>query len=228
MKKQTLMLPLAEVDLEAGESDGTWTVKGYATKFGNQNAYGFSIAEGAYTDLIAKGVTPVIFLNHDSRAVPLGRWTKLEEDKRGLKVEGELTKGVSMASDVYAALKAGTLTGLSVSIAWDPKDELYDDKGRMSVSKVSTLDEISICTFPADGKARISQVLSADEVDDRIESISTVRDLEDFLRDAANLSKRQSGWLIAKAKTCMASETRRDGELKALSELQGIFGRMAD
>lgn len=226
MKKQNLSLSLsaAEIDLAGGEHE--WRVNGYATKFGNANSYGFKISQGAYADLIAAGVKPLMFFNHNSYAVPIGRWDSLEENARGLKVSGVLTQGVSLASDVYAALRAGTVDGLSVSIGWNSEDESEED-GILTLSKISALDEISIVTFPADSKARVSQVLSADDIDERIESLATVRDLEAFLKEVAHLSKRQSGWLLSKAKACFAADTRRDDALKAQSELQAIFERIS-
>ena len=226
MKKQNLSLSLsaAEIDLSGGEHE--WRVNGYATKFGNVNSYGFRIAQGAYSDLIKGGVKPLMFFNHNSFAVPIGRWDTLEENARGLKVSGVLTQGVSLASDVYAALRAGTVDGLSVSIGWRSEDEM-DEDGVLTLSKISSLDEISIVTMPSDSKARISQVLSADDIDERIESLATVRDLETFLKEVAHLSKRQSGWLLSKAKACFAADTRRDDALKAQSELQVIFERIS-
>lgn len=225
MKKQNFSLSLsaAEIDLAGGEHE--WRVNGYATKFGNANCYGFKIAQGAYADLIASGVKPLMFFNHDAGSVPIGRWDSLEENARGLKVSGVLTQGVSLASDVYAALRAGTVDGLSVSIGWNSEDESEED-GILTLSKISALDEISIVTFPADSKARVSQVLSADDIDERIESLATVRDLETFLKEVAHLSKRQSGWLLSKAKACFAADTRRDDEQKALQEAQEILHRM--
>jgi HK97 family phage prohead protease len=223
MKKQLVNLSLKDVELSFDDSH-EWRVKGYATRFNNVNSYGFKILAGAYADVIASGSKPKMFFNHDAWAVPIGYWDKLEENALGLKVEGVLTQGVAQAKDVYAALKAGTVDGLSVSIYFDAADTETDDKGIMSLSKIRKLDEISIVT--ADSKARITQTLSADEIDSRIESLETVRDLEAFLKDVANLSHRQSGWLLSKAKACFAADTRRDVALKAQNELQAIFERI--
>lgn len=64
------------------------TFTGYATVYDNVNTYGFSIAAGAYDDLLKSGVKPRMFFNHDSWGVPIGIWTKLESDDIGLKVTG--------------------------------------------------------------------------------------------------------------------------------------------
>lgn len=73
----------------------------------------------------------------------------------------------------------------------------------------------------------MTQTLSADEIDSRIESLETVRDLEAFFKDVGNLSRRQSGWLLSKAKACFAADTRRDDALKAQTKLQAIFERIS-
>lgn len=225
MKKQLVNLALKDVELSLDDSH-EWRVKGYATRFNNVNCYGFKILHGAYSDIVASGAKPKMFFNHDSYSVPIGVWDKLEENALGLKVEGVLTQGVAQAKDVYAALKAGTVDGLSVSIYFDAADTETDDKGVMSLSKIRKLDEISIVTAPADSKARVTQTLSADEIDSRIESLETVRDLEAFLKDVTNLSHRQSGWLLSKAKACFAADTRRDDALEAQEQLQAIFERI--
>ena len=213
MKRKNLMISLADMELQAAEGD-EWRIKGYATKFGNTNSYGFEIAAGAYDAVLKSGVKLKMFFNHDAWSVPIGLWDRLEADEMGLRVEGVLTKGVSQAGDVYAALKAGTVDGLSVGISFNEEDAALVGK-RIILKNIRELR-----------KARISSVLSADEMDERIEGIQTVRDAEDFLRETVGLSKRQSGWLLSKVKASMASDTRRDDELEAQKELQAIFSRI--
>ena len=215
--------------LTASKSDDEWIVEGYATVFGNVNYYDFCIAKGAYAELIEKGVTPPMFFNHDSFDLPIGKWTKLEEDEVGLKVTGVLTKGLSRASDVYAALKAGTIDGLSVGFMYDPQDVTVLDDDIISINKISELVEISVCTFPADQKARVSEVLSADQIDEKIETLQSLRDLEGFFKELG-LSKRQAGCLAHKAKVAVACDSLRDAEAKerealsdALNQLKSIF-----
>ena len=213
--------------LQAMEEDGEWKISGYATVFGNRNSYGFQIRKGAYSKVLAEGVNPKMFFNHDSWNLPIGKWTDLKEDEIGLKVEGVLTKGVSKAEDIYHAVKAGTVDGLSVGIGWKAADEVELDDGTVEVTMISRLSEISVVTYPSDGKARVTQVLSADEVDEKIESLQSVRDLENFFHDEFQLSKRQSGWLLSKAKACFAAEKNRDDSQKAQKELAAVFDRLS-
>ena len=225
VKQVTTSLKLCQ--LQALEEDGEWKIYGYATVFGNRNSYGFQIRKGAYSKVLAEGVNPKMFFNHDSWNLPIGKWTDLKEDEIGLKVEGVLTKGVSKAEDIYHAVKAGTVDGLSVGIGWKAADEVELDDGTVEVTMISRLSEISVVTYPSDGKARVTQVLSADEVDEKIESLQSVRDLENFFHDEFQLSKRQSGWLLSKAKACFAAEKNRDDSQKAQKELAAVFDRLS-
>lgn len=213
--------------LNAQEVDGEWKISGYASVFGNRNSHGFQIKKGAFQKVLSEGANPKMFFNHRSYDVPIGKWTNLAEDEIGLKVEGVLTKGVSQAEDVYNAVKAGTVDGLSISLGWHYSDEEELPDGTTQVTNLSSLTEISIVTFPSDGKARVTQVLSADEVDEKIETIETVRDLENFFHDEFQLSKRQSGWLLSKAKACFAAEKNRDDSQKAQKELAALFDRLS-
>ena len=225
--KKIISTPLEFAQLSADLDGDQWKISGYATVFDNKNYYGFQIAKGAYSELIKKGVQPPIFFNHQSNSVPIGKWTNLVEDETGLRVEGLLTRGVSTASDVYHAVQAGTVTGLSVGIGWKSGDVKDNEDGSFTVLKISSLNEISVVTYPADGKARVFECLSADEIDEQIEKIETLRDLETFIRESSQLSKRQSGWLMSKAKAVIASDTSRDDLLKAREkELTAMFNRI--
>lgn len=227
MTQKQITTSLKFCQLQAREENGEWKISGYATVFGNKNSYGFQIRKGAYSKVLAEGVNPKMFFNHNSWDLPIGKWTDLKEDDIGLKVEGVLTKGVSKAEDIYHAVKAGTVDGLSVGISWRAADEVELDDGTIELSMIARLSEISVVTYPADGKARVNQVLSSDEVDEKIESIQSVRDLENFFHDEFQLSKRQSGWLLSKAKACFAAEKNRDDSQKAQKELAAVFDRLS-
>ncbi len=141
--------------------------------------------------------------------MPLGFYSVVKEDEKGLYVEGELTLSIQKARDVYEALKAGSLNGLSVGIWLSHDDYALKDEddpwsGR-TIKHVSGLREISVCTYPADDKARISAIKSTAEV-------KTVRDLENLLRDAG-FSKNDALDLISKSKAIFLDEqNRRDSE----------------
>lgn len=199
-------LDLQDIELSVGESG---TFRGYASKFNGIDAYGDTILPGAYDKVLAEGGMVPVFFNHESTDLPIGKYTKLSANSQGLYVEGVLALDLPRARDVYAALKAGIVTGLSVGIGiadddWEPSAET----GGKIIKNVSLLREISICTFPADDRARVSLVKS-----EGIEQMQTIRDLEKFLRDSG-FSKAQALAFIAKTRDIFTSEALRDAETK--------------
>lgn len=194
MEHKTLSLNDCEIKLAAD----TGKFEGYASTFNNVDSYGDTILPGAYKDTLSANGLPKMFILHRSYELPIGKWLDASEDSKGLYVKGELTPGLSMANDVNAALKHGTLDGLSIGYALRKADYQPSDKieGGRIIKKVSLLSEISPVTFPADSFARID--LSS--VKSELESVETIRDFERFLRDAGGLSKSITEAVIARAK----------------------------
>src|SRR5260221_8562562 len=56
---------------------------------------------------------PKLLWQHDS-AEPIGRWLFLEEDEKGLYVEGQLLLNVQKGGEAYVLMKAGAIEGLSI------------------------------------------------------------------------------------------------------------------
>ncbi|MBS4768114.1 MAG: HK97 family phage prohead protease [Burkholderiales bacterium] len=187
------------------------TFTGYATVYDNVNTYGFSIAPGAYDEVLKAGAKPRMFFNHDSWGIPIGLWTKLESDETGLKVTGELTEGLEESDRVLACIKHGSIDGLSVCIGFD--DDCIEGS---KVTKILSLDEISVVTFPSDQRARITEALSA-QMESQIKTLSTEKDFEDFLRDAGGLSRARAKQFISQAKSCLTAQ--RDADFSIDSNL---------
>lgn len=155
------------------------TLSGYGAVFGNIDAYGDVIAPGAFAKSLAAhktaGTMPQMLLEHGSSPLPIGVWKSMAEDGHGLKVEGEFLT-TSLGIDSWKAAKAGAIDGLS--IGYRPTEfqmRQRPDEPRRLLKSVD-LVEVSLVGRPANDKARVSQVKSAD--------IITIRDLEDALRDA--------------------------------------------
>ena len=186
--------------------------RGYASVFYNVNSYGFAMERGAFDKVLEEGQVPAMFFNHNVDQVPIGTWKALEVDDIGLKVEGVLTPGIQLADDVYAAIRAGSVSGMS--IGFDVAEDGIEE-GTGFINRVDHLYEISVCTFPADGKARISEALSA-ELEAQISSCSKEQDFEDFLRDVGGLSRSRAKQFIAQFKASLKDQ--RDADLKKLEE----------
>lgn len=202
----TKTLDLSEVELKVEGPDEEGTFSGYASKFNSVDLVGDTFVPGAWTKAIEGLKNLPIFFNHNSNEVPIGKYTKVEQNARGLKVEGQLLMTIPKAKEVYEAMKAGIVSGLSVGFELTKDGYDMKDDGGLLIKEVSRLREVSICTFPCEPKAQITAVKSED--------LNTIRDIEKFLRDLG-LSKSQTLAFISKAKAVFADDARREPEQKA-------------
>jgi len=175
-------------------------IEGYASVFGEVDSYGDTVAPEAYDKVIAEKQMPLMFYEHCSMGeVPIGKWSLMEKDERGLKIKGQLNLELKKAQEVYSAIKFGSLNGLSVAFSIQKNNyKELEDKQHHLIKEIDRLSEVSIVNFPADSFARISSVKSADD-------IKTIRDFEDHLRDL-DISKSQAVALVAAAKRVFASQ----------------------
>ena len=173
--------------------------------FGGVDSYGDTIIKGAFESTLRNNGKPKMFFNHEWR-MPIGKYLVAKEDDHGLFLEGELTPQLSLSADVRAAMKHGTLDGLSIGGFLKKGDFEETETGRV-IREWSVLSEVSPVVFPADGAARIDlgSVKSAD-LAEAIADIETVRDLERFLRDAGAFSKGAAAALVARAKAVLGVE----------------------
>lgn len=221
-------LKLSDVSLKMEGDTGKFS--GYASVFGGVDSYGDTIIKGAFESTLRAHGKPKMFFNHEW-SMPIGKYLVAKEDDHGLFVEGELTPGLGLSSDVRAAMLHGTLDGLSVGGYVKAGDYEDTETGRV-IRKWSKLMEISPTVFPADDAARIdtSSVKGGDFVE-IIEGIESIRDLESFLRDAGGLSKGAAVALVARAKKVIGVEGEPDAktlEAKALADFHARLTRIAE
>lgn len=200
LRKQLL---LGNVELKFAKADaGMFT--GYASVFGGVDSYNDTILPGAYKSVIDRIQTgsarmPKMFVNHRSYDLPVGKWLGLAEDSKGLLMDGELTPGNPQAAVVKAGMQHETIDGLSIGYALRKSDyEVVEKDGQeiRIIKNISQLFEVSIVTYPADDAARVdlSSVKSA------LDNIETIKDLEDFLREAGGFSKSLATATASRAK----------------------------
>jgi phage head maturation protease len=143
----------------------------------------------------------------------IGKWVNAEEDEIGLRMDGELTLGHSVADDAYALMTHGAVNGLS--IGYRIPEGGAEKSGDVRLLKRIELVEVSIVEEPADLSARIGDVKSA------IDEIESLKQAEAFLRDVGGFS-----WAVAKA---LASQIKsvalRDGAAEE-TQLTDIFSRL--
>lgn len=89
---------------------------------------------------------------------PIGVWTSLEQDDRGLKATGQLVLATVKGRETYELLRAGALDGLS--IGYKAIQDKIDRKTGTRLLEAVDLFEISIVTFPMLPAATITRVKS--------------------------------------------------------------------
>lgn len=195
---------ITELKFAEGDTE-TMTFEGYGAFFGNVDSYGDVISPGAFADSLSEsqksGNWPAMLLQHGGGGffgggddTPIGLWTDISEDGKGLKVKGKLAN-TPRGLEVYTLLKMEPRPAINgLSIGYRVKEfvnRTKPEEPRRTLKKLE-LVEISPVTFPANGKARISAVKS-------IDSLDGVADVEEYLRDAG-MSRKDAKNLIAKIK----------------------------
>jgi HK97 family phage prohead protease len=192
MKHKLLNLDCTSVKFYEGKQG---LFSGYASVFGGVDSYGDSIIAGAYANTINDRERPIqMRWNHFGDVI--GKWTRIEEDAKGLYVEGELTPNHSKAMDVYASLLHNAISGLS--IGYKPVKFTENDKGGLDLYEID-LVEISIVESPADVNAQIGRIKSA------IDEALTIKDFESILRESG-YSRSDATWFVEGLKRVFQGE----------------------
>ena len=179
---------------------------GYASVFGGVDSHGDTVMPGAYMNTLEMRKRPVqMRWNHFGEVI--GKWLDIRETDKGLWVEGELTPGHSKAEDVYASLKHGAISGLS--IGYRPIKSMPNETGGLDLHEID-LVEISVVESPADLAAEIGDVKSA------IDVLSTIRDIERFVRESGFV-KEDAVRLVSRIKSIVRGELEQ--EMKSASEV---------
>lgn len=172
---------------------------GYASVFGGVDAYGDTVMPGAYLNTIEMRKRPVqMRWNHFGEVI--GKWLDIRETEKGLWVEGELTPGHSKAEDVYASLKHGAISGLS--IGYRPVKSFPNETGGLDLHEID-LVEISVVESPADLAAQIGDIKSA------IDELRTIRDIERFVRESG-FAKEDAVMLVSRMKSIVRGELEQE------------------
>lgn len=170
------------------KADEKGTIEGYGSIFGNVDSYGDVVAHGAFTrtlaDAKASGRMPAMLWQHNQDE-PIGVWTEMREDEKGLYVKGQIAQ-TQRGREALELIKMGALSGLSIGYSTVASD--YDTSKEIRVLTDLDLWEVSPVTFPANDKARITSAKRA--------GIKTVRDFEGFLRDAG-FSRKEAKQITA-------------------------------
>ncbi|TCT07632.1 HK97 family phage prohead protease [Aquabacter spiritensis] len=142
----------------SGAQDGR--IEGYACLFETVDLGRDVVARGAFSaSLAARGAAGVRLLYQHDPAEPIGVWTHLAEDGRGLYVRGRLLLDVTRGREVMSLVRDGALDGLS--IGFKAVQARTDPRSRVRRLLRIDLWEVSIVTFPMQPDARIAPAFSA-------------------------------------------------------------------
>lgn len=216
MKHKLLTLDDAAVKFaEDGEAAG-YTFAGYASVFNGIDSYGDMIAPGAYRKTL-KNRERAVQMRWNHFGPVIGKWMVLREDEKGLFVEGELTRGHSVAEDARAVLKHGAVSGLSIGYRVVSSQQ----KEGHTLLKEIDLVEISVVEEPADNAARISDVKAA------IDAAASWKEIEALLREEGRFSREAATWLVARCKTLAHGERAESETSRAAAErLRSLINRL--
>ena len=176
------------LDIKSLDEDGT--ISGYGAIFNNKDMGGDILIPAAFAGSLAEhrrvGTTVKMFWQHDPRE-PIGRWTDLSEDGKGLYVEGRLNMDVQRAREAYALLKNGDIDGLSIGYATIESEP--DHKRGATLLKKVKLFEVSVVSIAMNERARVESVKASDRLAEfsarlRDGEPPQIKEFEDILRDA--------------------------------------------
>lgn len=214
MGNKTLDLGVLEFKALGGER----TFSCYGNVKGNIDHALDRVVDGAYRDSIAAhkaaGTMPKFFWMHNPWDTPVGVWTAMEEDSKGLYLEGKFSN-TPKGNELYELYKDNALD--SFSIGYRVNDEKWNNSlGCNDLIKVD-IREISAVTFACNEESRLVEIKS--KLGEG--KVLTKAELRALLESVpAGLSKRQIERITADYKP--SGEIDLD-EVKGLLESSTLF-----
>ena len=202
---------------EKSESEETGRITGYASVFGVKDSYDEIVEAGAFDGIIndiknAVASMPLMLGNHEHYSgCPIGIWDSLEVDSKGLKISGIINTEIQLGKEIYSSLKfakdnnSSSSMGLSIGYYPDWDKYVVDKEYIGHIFSVKKLPEVSIVNFTANTQAVVTDI-KRDCLIEEIKKLSNIRELERFLRDSGNFSKKEAETLISVSSTLINSK----------------------
>lgn len=186
--------------------DESGYIAGIAAGYGNIDHGGDVIMPGALTKAIAGRKSVPMLLFHDHKR-PVGAWQKFDESGEGLHVEGKIAVKSDAGREAHALVESGALSGLSIGY----KTLRHRFEGKTRQLHELSLHEVSLVPVGMNDRAVITQIKSILEGGE----LPSVREFEEFLRDAGGFSKTLAAAIAFKA----TPHLRGEPEGKAIFDL---------
>lgn len=188
--------------------------EGYLSTYDDVDSYGTYFMPGAWDKSIERfnsgEVIPVLW-SHD-RSKPIGKFTELKSDEKGLWGRGKLTMEDPQAKIAYAHMKDGSVMGLSVGFEMDYDNVIYNRMLDALGIAEADLYECSVVVFPANTNAKITSYKSQnhDHGENKMEG-SIAETIEKMNAAIENLSTAQTAQNDAEI-------SKRDAEISELKK----------
>lgn len=191
--------PIANCNLKFSSSE-KGVFEGHAAVFNTSDQVNDTMLPGCFDKSLAESTRTKIFINHAQEEIPVGDG-ELKTDDIGLHIIGKIDMNHKDGPSLYSALKRMAMDGLSQGFTSTQKDytmkEGFEDNSWMGGNrnfKNVNLKEVSVCSYPCEGLARIASVKSlADELKD-------LKDAESYLRDVFGMSKSMARGVVSQIK----------------------------
>jgi HK97 family phage prohead protease len=180
--------------------------EGYASVFGNIDSYQDVMMPGAFSKSLGRKQKYSLYWQHSMMKM-LGSITESYEDANGLYVKGRINCSTAMGKDIYALLKSGDITGMS--IGYITRECEYDNQLRML--KEVDLIEVSLVSEPANPLAQVTSVKCLQAMN----AAKSMAEVEKILAEYG-LSQNESKAVISKVKELSVSRDGLEGQ-KAVS-----------
>jgi HK97 family phage prohead protease len=205
-----------QIFIEIQDVSSTGTFCGYGNVYDVVDQGDDIVASGAFAeslkDWAMKGRMPAMLWQHNTKQ-PIGAYTVMKEDGKGLYVEGALAMKTQLGAESYELMKMKAISGLS--IGFKSKQDTFDQKTGIRTIAKGDLYECSLVTFPMNDASRVASVKTIEQLDD----LSSV---EMHLREAGGLSRSEAKAIISRIhliKQREAASVDKSAELKTITDL---------
>lgn len=196
--------------------------RGYGSTFGNVDLVKDVCIPGCFTKSLKEskdaGHLPAMYYHHDPKE-PIGDWLEVDEDKKGLPVEGQLWIGDNETECSRKAMNMLKGTGpKGLSMGYLPTKKSRDPKnGVRSLEEVKLL-EISVVGYGANPRALVTHIKSLFEDGE----VPTVREVEELLRDAGFSANQAKSFIADGFKAIERDADTEKKEADSIMELQAL------
>ena len=180
MIKKFLDPEQAQIKADSGGSEGSGTLEGYASVFGNVDLGGDVVVPGAFTKTIAERLGKKMIKLYDCHKTydgcgpVIGVVEDAKEDNYGLWFKARFSS-VQLAQDIRTKVKEGILNALS--FGFDVMQDSLDKSKNIRYLKELKLYEVSVVPWGMNPKAAIEGVKGALPTGTKSEAMQGVLDV---------------------------------------------------